>query len=243
MVAYLAVTIGRALVIATVRALLEPTRERFPWPWTTVLTWGGLRGALPMVLVLSLPATFAYRELLVSMTFGVVVLSILVQGVTMSVLLTRLGIVGVPADQTAYEIRIGRLQGAAAALQDLDRMSRMHLAAPEILDALRKEYRDRLERAEHDLQTSAMSSHGLRDREMRRMRRSLLVVERDQVTQAFHRGALGRRSQDGLLAEIDARLANLETGDELTGPCPEHDGAAGPRNAGAAPPSARITST
>ena len=57
-----------------------------------MLSWGGLRGALPMVLVLSLPG-FPHRELLVSMTFGVVMLSILVHGLTMSPLLRWLGIV------------------------------------------------------------------------------------------------------------------------------------------------------
>jgi CPA1 family monovalent cation:H+ antiporter len=41
---------------------------------------GGLRGALSMVLALSLPETFPSREQIVTTTFGVVVLSILLQG-------------------------------------------------------------------------------------------------------------------------------------------------------------------
>jgi monovalent cation:H+ antiporter, CPA1 family len=56
-----------------------------------------LRGALSMVLALSLPYNFPNRELLVTLTFGVVVLSILVQGLTMQRLLTRVGIVGAAA--------------------------------------------------------------------------------------------------------------------------------------------------
>jgi CPA1 family monovalent cation:H+ antiporter len=55
------------------------------------MTWGGLRGALSMVLALSLPFNFPNRDLLVTLTFGVVVLSILVQGGTMRVLLHRSG--------------------------------------------------------------------------------------------------------------------------------------------------------
>jgi CPA1 family monovalent cation:H+ antiporter len=46
-----------------------------------------------MVLVLTLPSGFPYRELLVSMTFGVAVLSILLQGLTMRWLTTRLKVV------------------------------------------------------------------------------------------------------------------------------------------------------
>ena len=59
LVAYLVVTGGRALVIFGASSLLRRTRERIPWAWSVILTWGGLRGALPMVLVLSLPEGFS----------------------------------------------------------------------------------------------------------------------------------------------------------------------------------------
>ena len=91
LVAYLVVTGGRALIIFGASSLLRRTRERIPWAWSVILTWGGLRGGLPMVLVLSLPRDFPHRELLVSMTFGVVILSILVHGLTMSPLLQMAG--------------------------------------------------------------------------------------------------------------------------------------------------------
>ncbi|HUL41993.1 MAG TPA: Na+/H+ antiporter [Burkholderiales bacterium] len=214
LVAYLVVTVGRGLVIVAGRALVGLTRERFPWRWSIVLTWGGLRGALPMVLALSLPSTFAYRELVVSMTFGVAVLSILVHGLTMSGVLKWLGIVTEPADSTAYEIRSGRVQAAAAALQELDQMSRMRLAAPETLDSLREEYRHIIESTEQELQKLAVSSKELPNRDLFRIRRHLLVAERDQVMQAFQQGTIGRKSLDRLLADIDARLLRLETGEE-----------------------------
>jgi CPA1 family monovalent cation:H+ antiporter len=92
LIAYLAVTLGRAAVIYLTTALLRGTRERMPWRWSAILTWSGLRGALSMVLVLGLAPTFPRRNLLVTMTFGVVVLSILLQGLTMAPLLGRLGI-------------------------------------------------------------------------------------------------------------------------------------------------------
>ena len=117
LVAYLIVTIGRGLIIFGGSSLLRRTRERIPWAWSAVLTWGGLRGALPMVLVLSLPAAFPHRDLLVSMTFGVVILSILVHGLTMSPLLRWLGIVRGHGDRVAYEFTRGKLQAANAALR------------------------------------------------------------------------------------------------------------------------------
>ena len=90
--AFVAVTLGRAAVVFAVSALLRPTAERIPVRWSLMLTWGGLRGALSMVLALALPAEFPRRELIVTMTFGVVLLSIVVQGMTAGPLLRRLGL-------------------------------------------------------------------------------------------------------------------------------------------------------
>jgi len=52
-----------------------------------VVVWGGLRGALTLALSLSLPATFPYREQILDLPFGVVIFSIVVQGLTIKPLL------------------------------------------------------------------------------------------------------------------------------------------------------------
>ena len=48
---------------------------------TLILTWGGLRGGISVAMALSLPAS-PYRDAIVTMTYIVVVFSILVQGLT-----------------------------------------------------------------------------------------------------------------------------------------------------------------
>jgi CPA1 family monovalent cation:H+ antiporter len=93
LLAFIAVSVGRALVVFLVALLLRRTREAIPWQWSLVLTWGGLRGALSMVLALALPPEFPFRQLIVSMTFGVVLLSIVIQGTTVGPLLRALGLV------------------------------------------------------------------------------------------------------------------------------------------------------
>jgi CPA1 family monovalent cation:H+ antiporter len=58
-----------------------------------VLTWGGLRGGISVALVLSLPAG-AERDVLVTVTYGVVLFSLLVQGLTVGPLARRLAASG-----------------------------------------------------------------------------------------------------------------------------------------------------
>jgi monovalent cation:H+ antiporter, CPA1 family len=89
--AYLVVMAARGAVVFLTLALLRRTRERLEWRWGLVLTWGGLRGALSMVLALALAESFPDRWLVVRVTFGVVILSILVNGLTVAPLLRRLG--------------------------------------------------------------------------------------------------------------------------------------------------------
>ncbi len=90
LVAFVAVVGGRALVVFLASALLHRSREAIPWRWSLVLTWGGLRGALSMVLALAIDSDFPHREIIVTMTFGVVLLSIVVQGITTEPLLRAL---------------------------------------------------------------------------------------------------------------------------------------------------------
>lgn len=56
-----------------------------------VMFWGGLHTVVPVALVLSLPDPFPFREELQVMVFGVAVISIVVQGLMMPAILTRLG--------------------------------------------------------------------------------------------------------------------------------------------------------
>jgi len=71
---------------------LQPVTSRAE---RAVLIWGGLRGALTITLALALPPEFPERQLMIAMAFGVVLFSLLVQGVTLSLLVRRTGLAAV----------------------------------------------------------------------------------------------------------------------------------------------------
>lgn len=211
LVAYFVVMGTRALVIFGVSSFLRMTRERIPWTWSMVLTWGGLRGGIPMVLVLALPNNFPYRDLLVSMTFGVVILSILVHGLTMSPILRWLGIIKKQQERMAYELMQGKLQSTRAALDELNRMSHIHFTNPRVLTILRNEYEQALKRNSEIFDKLHFEKEQLQIEELKRVRRHILLVEKNEVKDAFHRGLINRAVHEKLLADIDAKLIRLES--------------------------------
>lgn len=130
LLAFVAVLVGRGVVVFLPLPLLKRLRQPLETRSAAVLFWGGLRGSLSMVLALSLPRDLPARELIISMTFGVVVLSILVQGSTMGLLLRMLGLV--PAKSAAHrwlDEHIARLRVVVAQQRALH-TARSDRAAP-----------------------------------------------------------------------------------------------------------------
>lgn len=90
--AILAMTLARAITIYGFFPITNRFTERVSFRWQHIVFWGGLRGSLSIALVLSLPLNLPGREQLVAMTFGAVTFSLLVQGLTISPLMTLLKI-------------------------------------------------------------------------------------------------------------------------------------------------------
>lgn len=70
----------RYITVAIPMALFKIRRKYVPYT-ITILVWGGLRGGLAVALALALPQS-THRELILLMTYAVVMFSILVQGMT-----------------------------------------------------------------------------------------------------------------------------------------------------------------
>lgn len=181
-----------------------------PRSWQHILYWGGLRGALSMALALGLGPAFPQRETVVAATFGVVLFSLLAQGLTIGSLLTRLGLSGVPAAETAEHRKLeGDILACEAALAELDRTRSSEAHPGWAVEMLVQDYRIRLSAL-----SAAMESidPGFRDRERRRThhsRRLALLAEKSAYREAERRGWLTEEDLKGIAARIDAELVAL----------------------------------
>jgi CPA1 family monovalent cation:H+ antiporter len=210
---FLAVTLGRGVLVAAVSAILYRTRQRIPRAWGVVLTWGGLRGAVSMVLALGLPLTFPNRDLLVTMTFGVVVLSILLQGTTMAPLLRALGVVRGHEARAEYVRARAELQTANAALAELARLGEQRLVAPDVAADVRAQYEARVHDAESALRAVRLERAELRAEETEHAIRQLIAVEKGHLIDAVRRGSIDAETAEAMLADADARLLRAESGE------------------------------
>ena len=92
-----AITIGvvllaRAIVVYVLGFAANILAPDFTPKWAHVMFWGGLRGAVSIALVLSLPTALESRQLLITMAFGYVLFSLIGQGLTIGPLLKFLGL-------------------------------------------------------------------------------------------------------------------------------------------------------
>ena len=92
----LSVAIGLVLIGRLQRLslclLFSRSKWSIPLREQLVLWWGGLRGALALALALALPRSLAFHSQIAIAAFGVVVFSIVIQGLSMPVLLRKLGL-------------------------------------------------------------------------------------------------------------------------------------------------------
>jgi CPA1 family monovalent cation:H+ antiporter len=98
-VGYLAMTGARAVVVYGLigggqRLLPGRRKAAMPIGYLHVMFWAGLRGAIAVALVLALPADLAQRDLIAGGVYGIVLVTLLVQGTTAGWVVRRTGVLG-----------------------------------------------------------------------------------------------------------------------------------------------------
>jgi Na+:H+ antiporter len=92
------ILVSRAIVVYGLLGPGSRAAARLGWAralpanWLHLVAWAGLRGAIAVALALSLPLDLPQRDLLQGTVFGVVLLTLLIQGTTIEPLASRLGL-------------------------------------------------------------------------------------------------------------------------------------------------------
>ncbi len=134
------------------RLLSKGLRQRDPYPnWQTVaiVAWTGMRGVVSLAAALALPlktqsgAPFPGRDLILFLTFTVILATLVGQGLSLPLLIRCLG---VKDDRGAEKEECeARLQANQAALARLEELARSESTKPEILQRLQSEHEERVQ--------------------------------------------------------------------------------------------------
>jgi monovalent cation/hydrogen antiporter len=147
---FVTVVISRS-VVAIVGETVPTTKSSIPT--LVVISWAGMRGVISLAVALSLPIAtnagqpFPGRDLIVFVTFAVILVTLIGQGLTLPALVRRMGIGGMITKIEDQEIAM-RLLLARAALRALDQTAEGTGASPDVVERVRGRYADRIERLE-----------------------------------------------------------------------------------------------
>jgi len=213
LLAVVAMICGRAAAVFVTAPIIGRVDTVLPGSWQGVLFWGGIRGAICMVLALSLPRDLPLRQLLITMIFSVVIFTLLVQGLSMKALLKKLGLIPMKT-QEAYEARKGEIFALGRAQLELEHMHTRGALSQRNYEILAPRLQDRLRDLKIDLHEIAAIEREAVAEELDRAEERLLHAEKDGIREAYLSGIISERVMKKLLSGVDDRLFALEKGAE-----------------------------
>ena len=207
------------LSVVLPRALSPALRRRDPTPPASsifLLAWTGMRGIVSLAAALALPlrtATgrpFPYREEIILLTFVVILVTLVVQGLSLAPILRRLRL---PDDQSLAEEEYRARQAAAdAALTRLAELATERWVVAAHADQLRTRYAQQRERAS-SISPGAGDGTVQNAAAFRRLRHETLTAERRKLVELRDRGAISDEVLHRLEHELDVDAVRIGTGE------------------------------
>jgi Na+/H+ antiporter len=194
------------------------------WKKPFFIAWAGLRGADSLVIALALPLAvrsgkpFPSRDLIIFVTFGVIFITLVLQGLTLAPLVRRLGLEG--DDAEASEERLARTAMADAALASLREMARERSVSREMIAQMRADYEHRRRSAERTHQPDRQD--GAETEAHVALRRRMQAAERAELLRLAESGRIGGDVMRHLQRQLDLRDLLLTYDEEAGSDSHEH---------------------
>jgi Na+/H+ antiporter len=199
------------------RYLFRRIRERDPYPpWQNpmLVAWMGIRGAVSLAAALALPletdagAPFPARDLIVFLTFCVILVTLVFQGLTLPALIRKLR---APEDHIAEREEVkARKHAAKAAISRIDDLVSEDWVRDETADRMRALYDYRLRRFAaryDDRDDGELEQQSLG---YQRLRREALDAERAAVQDLRNRGLINDEVMNRVVRDLDLEDTRLE---------------------------------
>jgi len=187
-----------------------------PWQWPFAIAFTGVRGIVSLAAALAIPLArddglpFPNRDLILFLTFSVILVTLVGQGLLLPAVIRALGLAHAgrrehQADKA--EELAARRQAISSAGKRLDELAKERKLPDEIVHAFRAQHRERIRHFEapHDRGDARPGP----DRHHDEIELLLLDAERQQINELYRRGDLKDESRRRLERELDLHEAHL----------------------------------
>lgn len=166
--------------------------SKIPIPDQTVLWWGGLRGSVSIALALSVPVMLPEREEIVATVFGVVLFTLLVQGLTAQPLLAKLQLLGDRPLRQRYSELISRRAALERVLEYLRQVEERPGLEPEFCRYQESLLTGEVNRLRAEVEQLQTEYPNLRSFSAEQLKQELLAVEANTYAELVQAGQLNR---------------------------------------------------
>ncbi len=193
------------------RLLSRHLREKDPYPsWrdVSILAWTGMRGGVSLAAALALSTNFPQRDLIVFLTFSVILATLVIQGLTLPPFIRRLQVVD--DGSLEQEEAKARLKTIQAAMVRLEELATEDWVPRDIVEDLRSHYAERSQQARARFDGSEtiieerIAAYG-------RLQRELLAIKRKTIIDLRNRGVINDEVLRIIQHDIDIEETRLST--------------------------------
>ncbi len=200
--------------------LLIPSIERAdpspPWEWPFVLGFTGVRGIVSLAAALGIPfataggQAFPGRDLILFLTFSVILVTLVGQGLTLPGVIRMLGLAHAGRHERhaeRVEEHEARRQAIEAVIRRLDELKAERDWSEDVVRPLRVHHHDRLKHVDH------RRAGGERDGKFidihDEIELELIAAERDHINDMYRDGKLKDETRRRIERELDLREADI----------------------------------
>lgn len=207
-IAIVVVAVSRAIAVYPFLNILNLGRDKIPILWQHVIFWGGLHGTIPVALALGL-SDVPNRELLVNMVFGVVLFSLVIQGLSLEFIIKRSALTRKDEKWEKYEELIGKNITLRAAKKELENMVVNGEIPVDVAKKMIQDIDDIIKSSCEEISALIKDENVEREIWISAWRKAL-NAQKSALRDAVIKGLISETSARKIDEEIDAELSKLE---------------------------------
>lgn len=214
--ALIAYQVGRLLTVYPLLSLVGFFDRPIPMRWRHVLFLGNIKGSLSTALVLSLPLNLPGREMLLAIVLGVVLISLVGQGLSLPWFIQRLKLSHRSESHQQIEELQAQLMTAKAAQDELDSLLKSGVLPKAVYEEMRANYQIKVAASERSLRDiynqrpeSSAKIEGYATN-LDAIRRQLLLAEKGALNEAMRRRIISEEVLHSRIKIINEQLLKLE---------------------------------